>query len=373
MDFAAAGLLDGLEDEKERTARQELLEQLTDAGVPLEELRRAVEENRLALLPVERLLSGELRYSIVELAERSGLAPEVIERQRRAQGLSVPGCDEIAFDDEDLEAARRVASLREAGLSDEGMLEVTRVFGEALSRVASAVRSFIGKELIEPGDTERDVGLRYVEAARSLGPAVGPLLEHMYSLHLRDQLRSDAVGRAEIESGQLADVHDVSVCFADLVGFTKLGEGLPAEELGGVVGRLTEMAADQTQPPVRLVKTIGDAVMLVSPETEPLLDTAIDLVAQADAAGEDFPQLRAGMARGAALNRFGDWFGSTVNVASRVTGIAYPGSVLATEPVYEDAEDGYRWSFAGERRLKGIGHRVELYRARRLEQEDEDD
>jgi adenylate cyclase len=132
-----------------------------------------------------------------------------------------------------------------------------------------------------------------------------------------------------------------------------------------VAGRLVELAGDLTSPPVRLVKEIGDAVMLVSPEVEPLLDVALELVRAADEQGEDFPQLRAGVAAGPAINRGGDWYGHTVNLASRLTGVARPGSVLVDESVKEAVDGDYRWSFAGQRRLKGIHDPVKLYRARR--------
>jgi adenylate cyclase len=124
------------------------------------------------------------------------------------------------------------------------------------------------------------------------------------------------------------------------------------------------MARDIAVPPVRLVKTIGDAAMFVSPEPEPLLDAAIELVGAADAA-DDLPQLRAGVAMGPALNRAGDWYGRPVNLASRVTGIARASSVLATEPVRDAVgDDRYRWSFAGERQLKGLDRPVKVFRAR---------
>jgi adenylate cyclase len=139
-----------------------------------------------------------------------------------------------------------------------------------------------------------------------------------------------------------------------------------------VAERLAEMSAAVADPPVRLVKTIGDAAMLASPEPEPLLDATLSLVAAAEAEGDDFPQLRAGVALGPALPRQGDWYGHTVNVASRVTGVARADSVLATEPVHDALAESYRWSFAGERRLKNIKEPVKLYRARPREGEDGD-
>src|SRR5688500_5438329 len=125
------------------------------------------------------------------------------------------------------------------------------------------------------------------------------------------------------------------------------------------------MAEGVARPPVKLVKIIGDAAMLVSPEPEPLLESALDLVAAADEEGGEFPQLKAGLATGPALGRSGDWYGHTVNVASRVTGVARPGSVLCTEEVHDAAGAQWRWSFAGERRLKNVRETVKLFRVRR--------
>src|SRR5581483_3970751 len=102
---------------------------------------------------------------------------------------------------------------------------------------------------------------------------------------------------------------EVAVAFADLVGFTRLGEEVPPDELGRLAARLEELANEVSEPPVRLVKTIGDAAMLSSPEPEPLLGATLALVEAADTEGQDFPQLRAGAALGLALPRAGDWFG----------------------------------------------------------------
>ena len=160
----------------------------------------------------------------------------------------------------------------------------------------------------------------------------------------------------------------MAVCFADLVGFTRLGEEVPPEELGGVVGRLGDLASDVARRPVQLIKLIGDAAMLVSPEPAPLVDAALRLVEASEAEGEQFPRLRAGLALGAALNRGGDWYGHPVNLASRITGVARAGSVLVAEEVHDAVgEDGYRWSAAGRRRLKGVRGETRLFRVRPAE------
>ena len=112
---------------------------------------------------------------------------------------------------------------------------------------------------------------------------------------------------------------------------------------------------------------IGDAAMLVGPEPGPVVEAALELVEAAAREGEDFPLLRAGVAGGRALPRAGDWYGRPVNLASRITGVARPGSVLAAAEVHDALADAYAWSFAGERRLKGIDGRVKLFRCRRAD------
>jgi adenylate cyclase len=103
------------------------------------------------------------------------------------------------------------------------------------------------------------------------------------------------------------------------------------------------------------------------------VQATIALIKAADEEGEDFPQLRAGIARGDAIGRAGDWYGRPVNVASRVTGVARPGSVLTTQGVREAAEESFRWSFAGKRKLKGISEQLPLYRARALDDKESED
>jgi adenylate cyclase len=117
------------------------------------------------------------------------------------------------------------------------------------------------------------------------------------------------------------------------------------------------------EPPVRLVKQIGDAVMLVSPDVPATVETCLALIDRAEDE-EDFPPLRAGVAYGPAVNRWGDWFGSTVNVASRLTTRARAGAVLATQEVHDAAEDRFDWSAAGDKKLKGLNKPLKTYRPR---------
>ncbi len=364
IDFAGEGLLDGLEG-ADREARLGLLEDLAADGVPLAELRQAIQQNRLALLPVERVLSGDgPRYLPREVAELAGVDLDLLQNLYRALGLPRVDPDEAGLDSHDLQSARRLRRFREAGIADSDILDMSRVMGMAMASIAEGMREVLARTLINPGDSERDLALRFAMSARILGPEIGDLLQYVLNRHIRDQVHRDVIaagGRFGPGSGEA----EVGVCFADLVGFTKLGERLPGEELGRVAGRLADMASAAAQPPVRLIKLIGDAAMLVSPDGAGLLESALSLVEMAEEEGEDFPQVRAGVAAGEAIGKGGDWYGRPVNLASRITDVARPGSVLASESAREMAGEEFAYSFAGERRLKGIESRLRLYRVRR--------
>jgi adenylate cyclase len=361
MDFAAAGLLNGLEGE-ERAARERLLGQLVDDGFSLEELQAAAAEDRLALLPVERVLGG--KYTAAELEQRTGLPASLMLRVRRLLGLPEPGPHDRVFGDVDVAAAESTKLFLDAGFGERAIAEITRVLGEAMARLAATTTAAFAESFLEAGDSEPEVAWRFAALAEQLTPALGPVLQSAFRAHLRESVSRGVLSRAELEAGQLAGDQDLTVCFADLVGFTRLGGEVEAAELGGVIGVFAELAADVAIPPVRLVKTIGDAAMFVSRDPGPLVEAALALIDAVD--GAELPSVRAGIAVGRAMVRAGDYYGNAVNLASRVTGVARPGSVLCTKEVRDLAAGEFDWSFAGRHRLKGIGESVPLYRARRL-------
>jgi adenylate cyclase len=176
------------------------------------------------------------------------------------------------------------------------------------------------------------------------------------------------LGLAELEAGDIAGAQELAVCFADLVGFTRLGGQVEVGELSTLAGRLASLATSLTEPPVRLVKTIGDAAMFVSPEPARLVEVALRLVDAFEA--EELPSLRAGIALGPAVLRAGDYYGNSVNLASRVTGAARPGSVLCTREIRDAAREAFHWSAAGRHKLKGVSGPTPLYRARHSGEQD---
>ena len=368
MDFEAAGLLEGLEGE-ERAARERLLEQLAGEGVGIDELKAAVAEERLALLPVERALGGD--RSAREIERETGVPANLTLRIRRLSGLPEVGPEDHVFTAEEVEAAKSVKLFLDAGFSEEAIAQITRVLGEGMSRLAATITAIFANTFLERGDTEEDVALRFRTLAEQLTPALTPVLVAVFNGQLREAVSRGVLGRAERESGEIPDAQELGVCFADLVGFTRLGGEVGVEGLGTVAARLSELAAETSVAPVRLVKTIGDAAMFVSPEIPPLVDAALSLVEAVEAA--ELPALRAGIASGPATLHSGDYYGHSVNLSSRVTGIARPGSVLCTEAVRDAAREQFEWSFAGRHRLKGVSEPLALYRARRLGASDVED
>jgi adenylate cyclase len=364
IDFEREGLLEGLQG-TQRQQRLLLLQALASEGVSLEELRRHTEEGTIFFLPAERAIGGPHRYTAAEIAELSGQSVEFLLDARRAIGLPIPDPGERAYIDADLEATRMAAIFKAAGVSEQDSLEVLRILGRGLSQSAEAIRTLGLRLVLEPGVGEHDLAQRFALTAAALTPTLGPLVTNLLTLHLRQMADNEAIDAAERLGGRLPGSREVAVCFADLVGFTRLGEEVPPLELSRLAIRLEQLAGSVAQSPVRLVKTIGDAAMLTCPEPQPLVEAAMLLIEAADAEGEQFPQLRAGVTIGAALQRAGDWFGAPVNLASRITQIARPGSLLTEREVRTSVGDRYRWSYAGERRLRGVRDPVPLYRARR--------
>jgi adenylate cyclase len=219
--------------------------------------------------------------------------------------------------------------------------------------------------LVKAGASEIDIAEAAEALTQAAIPHAGTMLEDLLRVQYRRMFEAEAIGVAERAAGSLPGARQVAVAFADLVGFTHLGEMLAPERLERLARLLAELAQDVAVPPVGFVKTIGDAVMLVSADTTRLIEVILELIDVAAAKG--LPRLKAGAAAGLAVHRAGDWFGSPVNVASRVTNLARPGTVLVTDSARQStgATTGLIWVPVGAHRLRGVPADVELFRVRR--------
>jgi adenylate cyclase len=365
FDVEASGLLDGLEG-KARDERAELIPWLLERGITLEQIRAGFTP---ALLAARRLLGDDGIYvSTRETSEKTGIDLELLERLQRAMGLPrVDDPDAAVYLRADAEAAAYAKRSLDLGIEPDQVVQITRTLAEGLSRAAEVMRYAALASILDPTATELQIAKNSEALVREIAPMLGPMIQEMLRLQLRHLMETEAVTASERAEGQrLPGARLVTIAFADLVGFTRLGEVVPPEDLERLSQRLADMAREVAVPPVRFIKTIGDEVMLVSSEPVPLLEAVLDLVDATDG-DDDFPSLRAGVATGMAVSRAGDWFGSSVNLASRVTGAARPGSILVSEQTREAIADDERftWSFAGARHLKGIKSDIKLFRARR--------
>ena len=198
---------------------------------------------------------------------------------------------------------------------------------KGLSHAAEVMRYTALAAVLEPGATELETARRSRALSSQIAPRLGPMIEAMLFMQLRHSMETEAVNVSERAAGvPLPGARQVTVAFADLVGFTRLGEAVPPEELVQLADRLADVARDVAVPPVRLIKTIGDAVMFVCPDPAPLFDALLKLVEVTDS-DNDFPRLRAGHGR-------------------RVRGV--PGRRLVRQPG-ECGEPGDRCGAAGRR------------------------
>ena len=344
--------------------RERLLDHLRERGVTDREIEAAIAQDRLVLLPVERQLIGPARYSLDDLVERVGFDEPTVRDRLRSLGVTMPeDPGEVAFADEDLEAVRRGEEYVSHGIDIEEGRSVTHALSGMTARMAEPLRRLFASQFLQPGDSEADLGLRFAEKAEALLPVLTADLEYLLRMHLADELRNEALGMAERDAGELPDSYEVAVAFADIVGFTALGEELPESELTDIATRLGALADEHVRQPVRVIKTIGDAVMLVSRDPDAMVRT---MVALKEAADGDLPDLRVGIAFGRAVPRLGDWYGPAVNLAARVTGRARPDSILVTNALADalGETDAYAFSDAGHKRLKGIAEPVAVKRLR---------
>ncbi len=362
-------LLTGLEGDDRRERIQLIAYLREEHGASDEELERGTANGTLLLVAASRSLGSGERYTAQDVAREAGLEVDFLAALGRASGLPLPVApDVVHYGETDLEAARTTKRFLDAGLSPAAVLNTNRVLSRGLAQTAEVMRQQVLELALRPGLSERELAETYAAVAENLVPLVGPLVDQMLRIQLNHAVREEVVTAAERQAGELPGAREVSVAFADLVGFTRLGEQLPPGELEQVAERLVQLTGELVEAPVRMVKSVGDAVLLVSPEPLPLVRVALALTAAADAEDEAVPQLRVGVASGAAVSRAGDWFGRPVNLASRITSLARAGTVVAdatTRDMLTEAE-GLRWSFIGERKLKGVPP-VKLHRVRRAD------
>jgi adenylate cyclase len=299
------------------------------------------------------LLGAPRRYTREEAA---GLAGVPLERARlywRALGFANTG-SAVAFTDADVQAMRHIARLVEDGTLTEDMaIGITRALGHTTARLASWQVDLVLDRL--SAGTGLRSGLSVSEAyqtAHTLLPELEQLLLHAW----RRQLAA-SVDRVLSDDDTLVDASHVTVGFADLVGFTRLSRRLDQRHLAALVERFEQAGADLvTAAGARLVKTLGDEVLFIAETPGSAAEAALSLL-EAFGGDESVPELRIGLATGLVIARMGDVFGTTVNLASRLTSLARPGSAVVDVATAQDLADDARFETLAlwRRPLRGLG------------------
>jgi adenylate cyclase len=301
----------------------------------------------------ELLLGGPRMHTRDEAAASAGVSVEYARRLWRAMGFANVGDEAKAFTDVDLAALSRLMSLVRDGVIDEELaVSLTRAMGHYSARLVEWQVDALVEHL------ERTRGMTADEANRA---AVEMSAEHLDDLQAllvfvwRRQLAAVA-GRA-LGSAEGSDSGVLSVGFADLVSYTRLSQRMEERELAALVDRFDALSADVIAGAGgRLVKTVGDEVLFVADRPQSAALIGLEL-AEAMAADPDLPDVRVGIATGAVLTRMGDVFGRTVNLASRLTALAQPGTVLVDRRTADAVERSGEFDLDVERTraVRGMG------------------
>jgi adenylate cyclase len=287
------------------------------------------------------LLDGPRRYTRSQVAERSGMAPERTRRLWRALGFPDAAEDDPAFTDADIEALEVLSTLIDSGfVGPETEASIARAMGQSLSRLADWQTDMLADALVRAGQEEGHSAATAddaVAAARALLPRLRQVQDYVWRRHLAanaDRLLA-AVGPG--------DRRELAVGFADLVGYTSRSRGMGGRELGKMIEDFESIAAEViARHSGRVVKTVGDGVLFTAGTGVAAVEIGLELPEVW--AADDRPPLRTGAAYGPVLTRLGDVYSPVVNLASRLTSLARPGTLLVDRELADQLHDrpGYK-------------------------------
>jgi adenylate cyclase len=348
-------------------AQARVIARMGERGYSRDAIREAVRGGRLAFGYAEDLFQvPEGEYTKEDAAAETGLEPELIDRLMTL--LGTPMGAEGRLNEEDLRAMRHCAEVLSSGFPLVAFLQLVRVYAQSIRKVADAeVRLFhlyVHEPLMQDGVPPLEMAEEMGDLAADVLPVTAPLMDYMHNRYLRFYIEQDVVGHMEAELGGGADLARVAMtfCFVDLTGFTRYTEEEGDEEALDMIERFVETVEATLPSEATIVKTIGDEVMIVSPEAATLTEWAVGFLRLF----QERPQPRVGLHKGAAVFRDGDYFGGDVNLAHRVVNRALGGEVLVTDSVLASIPESeyLRFETIGEVRLKGLTRPISLYIAR---------
>lgn len=298
------------------------------------------------------VLGEPRKYTGDEAARLAGVSSVFAQRYWRALGYAAVDHDALEFTDSDVAGLRVVASFIEQGVSSEqGVLQVSRLVGRSTARLAESQVDVVVESLeaLGVGLTER---IAFVEnLARQVTPDIAFVLAQTWRRHMAATINRMNPAVDELHSSV------VGVGFADLVGFTDMSRTLSETDLltlvEGFEDRSAEIIGDHGG---RVIKMLGDEVLFTAADPDPVARIGLALL---DTFGRNRhePGLRVGLAFGQTVRHLGDIFGTTVNLASRLTGLAEPDPILTSSAVAEalDGNPAYRFTPRRNDGVRGLG------------------
>jgi len=366
---------DGSGHDAAEVNRVRLALSLEAAGIALPDLAAAI---RAGLLSLD--FTGQLMFEPVALTGIAtedgiaglGLPTDVVRRLRSAMGLSELEAGAPLRED-DRELLQLIAAARGAGLSDDSLARVLRVFGQATRRTVEAMRDLFRSQVEEPmlaSGASSGAMLATTAALRLQLQRLGFRALHLLqrrmledavfdnvATRIQEALPARAAGAAETAPG-------FTVVFADLSGYTMLthrvGDAEAAEQAAAfeAIGYETAVIAGG-----RFIKSMGDGILLQFGDSATALDTSFRLRDYAKMLA--LPPLRIGLATGSVVPRDGDIFGSTVNLAARAAAEAVAEEVLACDATVGQIPAvrlaSYRFTARQPAALKGFPAPTTLY------------
>jgi adenylate cyclase len=301
----------------------------------------------------EAFLREPRRYTSHQVAEMAGVPVYRARRFWRALGFANVADDAVEFTDSDVEALKTLLGMVSDGVYDEEhVLLIARSLGRATARLAESQAELGAEALDQAGVPLAERPRAWRRRAERVVPDLAKLLVYAW----RRQLAA-AAGRLAVQD--LSAVA-LAVGFADLVGFTRLSRQITETELAALVDKFEGRSADiVTSHGGRVVKTLGDSVLFVADKSNVAADIGLRLL-ETHARSRGMPELRVGLAAGPVVWRMGDVFGTTVNLASRLTALALPGTILADPQLAEDLTDdpAFRLRAVDRLSVRGLGELV---------------
>ncbi len=341
---------------------------LRDRGHTLEEIKRASESGQLISGPIETLLkSTGPRYTLKQASRESGLDTKMIGRIFASMGLSPPSDEGLT--EEDVQILKYAGTVMGAGFPVTAYLQLMRVYGQKIAQIADAevrlIHLYVHEPLIRAGVPSAEIAEELEGLTRDVLPLAAPLMNYLHGRLLAEFVEQDMIGHMEadasddkLDEGRLR----VAIAFADLAGFAQLTVERGDEAAVSTVERFVKAAGETLPVDARVVKTLGDEVMVVGSDAAALTAWAVELQ---EGLSERDPPARIGVHVGEVIYRDGDYYGREVNQAARVVARAGAGEVLVTRPVVDVAAgaNGVTFSRIGEVRLKGFSEATELFTA----------